>query len=102
MQSYLKPKQTKYLRQLAQETDKNGNDMNTGKIQQIENFKNQNVLVIGEAMLDKFLVGHSSRLNREAPVPIVDLDDQNLSAGGASNTAVNIVDLGGNVRFISV
>ena len=76
--------------------------MNTGKIQQIENFKNQNVLVIGEAMLDKFLVGHSSRLNREAPVPIVDLDDQNLSAGGASNTAVNIVDLGGNVRFISV
>ncbi|HET6528304.1 MAG TPA: D-glycero-beta-D-manno-heptose 1-phosphate adenylyltransferase [Balneolaceae bacterium] len=71
-------------------------------IKGIEKFKNQKVLVIGEAMLDKFLVGRSSRLNREAPVPIVDLESQNLSPGGASNAAVNVVDLGGNVNFISV
>ncbi len=53
-------------------------------------------------MLDKFLVGRSSRLNREAPVPIVDLESQNLTPGGASNAAVNVVDLGGSVNFISV
>ncbi len=76
--------------------------MKKSKIKSIESFKDQNVMVIGEAMLDKFLVGRSSRLNREAPVPIVDLESQNLSAGGASNAAVNVVDLGGSVNFISV
>ncbi len=78
------------------------NAMKKSTIKGIEEFKNQRVLVIGESMLDKFLVGRSSRLNREAPVPIVDLESQNLSPGGASNAAVNVVDLGGNVDFISV
>lgn len=68
----------------------------------IDKFRKQNVLVIGEAMLDKFLVGQSSRLNREAPVPIVDIEKHILSPGGASNAAVNVVQLGGNVNFISV
>lgn len=82
--------------------ENNIKDLDSNIIEGVEKFKGQKVLVIGEAMLDKFLVGRSSRLNREAPVPIVDLENQILSPGGASNAAVNVVDLGGSVNFISV
>lgn len=76
--------------------------MESNILEGIERFSEQNILVIGEAMLDKFLVGRSHRLNREAPVPIVDLESQTLSPGGAANAAVNVVELGGKVHFLSV
>ncbi len=68
----------------------------------IDSFTQRRVLVLGEAMLDSYLQGTSSRLNREAPVPIVDIQERVYVPGGAANTAVNLRSLGARVEFLSV
>ncbi len=68
----------------------------------IDAFAGLRVLVIGEAMLDSYLIGTTTRLCREAPVPIVALNERRDLPGGAANAAVNIASLGGSARFLSV
>ena len=68
----------------------------------IDGFANLNILVIGEAMLDRYLVGTTGRLCREGPVPIVALSACHDSPGGAANTAVNTRALGARVTLLSV
>ena len=68
----------------------------------INAFSGLHVLVIGEAMLDYYSRGPSGRLCREAPVPIVDVVDQTVAAGGAANAAVNVRALGAQVTYLSV
>src|SRR5690606_13569667 len=57
-------------------------------------FSRLHLLVIGEAMLDTYLKGTTERLCREAPVPVVTLQDQEYVPGGAANAAVNMRALG--------
>src|ERR1051326_3821474 len=68
----------------------------------IENFANQKILVVGEAMLDSYLEGDAQRLCREAPVPVVAIKERTYVPGGAANTAVNLHTLGAQVKFLSV
>lgn len=58
------------------------------------------VLVVGDAMLDRYLMGAIRRISPEAPVPILEVSQETLKLGGALNVAKNIVSLGGNVRFL--
>src|SRR5512140_498851 len=75
---------------------------NNDPLTTIDSFAGRKMLVIGEAMLDSYLIGTSSRLNREAPVPIVDIQERVHVPGGAANTAVNLHTLGAQVAFLSV
>jgi D-beta-D-heptose 7-phosphate kinase/D-beta-D-heptose 1-phosphate adenosyltransferase len=59
------------------------------------------VLVIGDALLDSWLSGHPSRLCREGPVAVVDVDDREYACGGAANTAVNVAALGGQATLVA-
>jgi D-beta-D-heptose 7-phosphate kinase / D-beta-D-heptose 1-phosphate adenosyltransferase len=68
----------------------------------IRHFPELKVGVIGEAMLDAYLEGCTERLCREAPVPVVALNNRKYVPGGAGNTAVNVRSLGAQVRFLSV
>src|SRR5947209_13785884 len=68
----------------------------------IDGFAGARVLVIGDAMLDAYLVGTADRVCREAPVPVVALGERQDVPGGAANTAANVASLGGNVTFLSV
>jgi len=65
-------------------------------------FSNAHVLVIGDAMLDTFLVGRVTRISPEAPVPVVAFHHQTHRIGGAANVAQNITALGGHVTLIGV
>jgi D-beta-D-heptose 7-phosphate kinase/D-beta-D-heptose 1-phosphate adenosyltransferase len=65
-------------------------------------FRGRRVLVVGEAILDSYLAGHADRLSREAPVPIVTLEERVDAPGGAANAAVNVARLGGRPTFLSV
>lgn len=56
--------------------------------------KNLHALVIGDVMLDRYLIGNVGRISPEAPVPIVLLNEQNERAGGAANVAANLALLG--------
>lgn len=67
----------------------------------IDGFRDLEMLVVGEAMLDTYLEGTTGRLCREAPVPIVAVDGRRDHPGGAANTAVNVASLGARVRFLS-
>jgi D-beta-D-heptose 7-phosphate kinase / D-beta-D-heptose 1-phosphate adenosyltransferase len=58
-----------------------------------EGFTNATILVIGDAMLDRYIVGQATRISPEAPVPIVSVSKQTLAAGGAGNVALNLVGL---------
>ena len=52
------------------------------------------ILVIGDLMLDHYIWGDASRLSPEAPVPIVKVDHDTYTAGGAANVAANLRALG--------
>ncbi len=58
-------------------------------------FRSASVLVVGDVMLDQFLVGRVDRISPEAPVPIVAFDHEEYRIGGAGNVAHNVAALGG-------
>ncbi len=60
----------------------------------------QHALVIGDVMLDRYLIGSVGRISPEAPVPIVLLNAQNERAGGAANVAANLALLGIKTHLI--
>jgi D-beta-D-heptose 7-phosphate kinase/D-beta-D-heptose 1-phosphate adenosyltransferase len=60
------------------------------------------VLVVGDAMLDKFISGRVTRLSPEAPVPVVMFDHESHRMGGAANVAHNITALGGHATLVAV
>lgn len=73
------------------------------KIDQIfDSFSNQNVLVVGDMMIDAYISGSVSRISPEAPVPIVHFEDRENRLGGAANVALNLIALGANVFVASV
>lgn len=56
-------------------------------------------LVIGDLMLDRYLIGEVERISPEAPVPVVLLKQQNERIGGAANVAANLTQLGISTRI---
>jgi len=68
----------------------------------VRRFADQRVVVIGDAIADKFVHGSISRVSREAPVFILRHEQTQTSPGGAANCAMNLVALGANVSLISV
>jgi rfaE bifunctional protein kinase chain/domain len=65
-------------------------------------FSTAHVLVVGDAMLDTFIVGRVTRISPEAPVPVVAFDHQTHRVGGAANVAHNITALGGHATLVAV
>ncbi|MGI8639525.1 MAG: D-glycero-beta-D-manno-heptose-7-phosphate kinase [Pyrinomonadaceae bacterium] len=68
----------------------------------LENFSKVKVLVVGDVMLDRFWWGNVSRISPEAPVPVVNLQNTSLAAGGAANVAANIAGLGAEPLLVGV
>lgn len=68
----------------------------------IQQFKDLKVLVVGDAILDAYLHGTSSRICREAPVPLVEAQTELTGCGGAANTAINVSALGAQTTFLTV
>jgi D-beta-D-heptose 7-phosphate kinase/D-beta-D-heptose 1-phosphate adenosyltransferase len=68
----------------------------------VDAFGRSTVLVVGDAMLDRFLVGRVTRISPEAPVPVVAFDHEMHRLGGAANVANNVRALGGRVELIGV
>ena len=71
-------------------------------LEPLGSFATVEVLVIGDAMLDAYLLGSSERLCQEAPVPVVAVEERETAAGGAANVAANVTALGGRTTFVSV
>ncbi len=67
-----------------------------------DNFKNLNVLIIGDVMVDEYYVGDVNRISPEAPVPVVSVTKRDRRLGGAANVALNIKELGANPILCSI
>jgi D-beta-D-heptose 7-phosphate kinase/D-beta-D-heptose 1-phosphate adenosyltransferase len=68
----------------------------------LADFRNRRLLVVGDAIVDEYLLGDCSRLSPEAPVPVVKVNSSRRVLGGAANTAANIVSLGGRATLIAL
>jgi D-beta-D-heptose 7-phosphate kinase/D-beta-D-heptose 1-phosphate adenosyltransferase len=60
------------------------------------------ILVIGDLMIDTFLIGSCDRIALDAPVPIVDIKDEKNYLGGGGNVIRNLASLGAKVSVMSV
>ena len=60
------------------------------------------VLVVGDVMVDRFIVGHVARISPEAPVPVVHFQSEYTRLGGAANVAHNLAILGGRVSLVGL
>ncbi|RZU02642.1 D-glycero-beta-D-manno-heptose-7-phosphate kinase [Rivibacter subsaxonicus] len=60
------------------------------------------VLVVGDAMLDRYWFGAVERISPEAPVPVVRVEREEERLGGAANVALNVKTLGGQATLMTV
>jgi D-beta-D-heptose 7-phosphate kinase/D-beta-D-heptose 1-phosphate adenosyltransferase len=68
----------------------------------VRRFESVRLLVLGDLMLDRFIVGQVTRISPEAPVPIVRFESEHVRLGGAANVAHNVAALGGRVSVAGV
>ena len=68
----------------------------------VSQFRKKKVLVLGDAMLDRFVWGAVSRISPEAPVPVVEVRRETICLGGAANVAANINSLGGEPYLLAI
>jgi D-beta-D-heptose 7-phosphate kinase/D-beta-D-heptose 1-phosphate adenosyltransferase len=68
----------------------------------IDKFPSTRILVVGDIVLDHYIWGKVSRISPEAPVPVVNVTQENMLLGGAANVANNIQALGGMVSVCGV
>jgi rfaE bifunctional protein kinase chain/domain len=68
----------------------------------VDRFPEIAVLVAGDVMLDRFIVGRVTRISPEAPVPVVQFQTEHVRLGGAANVAHNIAALGGRASLVGV
>jgi rfaE bifunctional protein kinase chain/domain len=69
-------------------------------LEAVKALKGHKVMIIGDLMLDHYLIGGVERISPEAPVPVVQVKDESYLLGGAGNVARNIADLGGKPLLI--
>jgi D-glycero-beta-D-manno-heptose-7-phosphate kinase len=67
-----------------------------------EQLARSRVLVVGDAMLDRYWFGAVDRISPEAPVPIVRVNREEERLGGAANVALNVKTLGARATLLTV
>ncbi|MGE5244769.1 MAG: D-glycero-beta-D-manno-heptose-7-phosphate kinase [Betaproteobacteria bacterium] len=68
----------------------------------VDRFPRLGVLVVGDVMLDRFIVGRVTRISPEAPVPVVQYRSEHVRLGGAANVARNVRALGGRATLVGL
>jgi D-beta-D-heptose 7-phosphate kinase/D-beta-D-heptose 1-phosphate adenosyltransferase len=68
----------------------------------LDRFSGRRLLVLGDVMLDHYLWGRCDRISPEAPVPVVDVQSESSSLGGAGNVAANLAALGAEPVLVGV
>src|SRR6187401_31852 len=68
----------------------------------VARFAGRRVAVLGDVMVDRYLWGRVERISPEAPVPVVEIERETSSLGGAGNVAANLSALGARTELIAV
>lgn len=70
------------------------------KTNSLEKFRDQSLLVIGDMMVDKYIIGSVDRISPEAPVPVLRQQKITQKLGGTGNVIINAISLGAKVRAV--
>ncbi len=68
----------------------------------LDKLSGHRVLCVGDVMLDRYVYGQVERISPEAPIPVLRIQREAVTMGGAGNVVRNIVSLGGQVDLIGV
>jgi D-beta-D-heptose 7-phosphate kinase/D-beta-D-heptose 1-phosphate adenosyltransferase len=68
----------------------------------LQKMSRAKIVVVGDAMLDVYLVGDAERVSPEAPVPVVTVHASRHALGGAANVAANVAAIGADCRLVAV
>ncbi len=68
----------------------------------LDSFAGKHIAVIGDVMLDRYYRGSVSRISPEAPVPVVDIEEESEYPGGAANVGYNLVRLGARPLLLGI
>ena len=71
-------------------------------LEKISLFKNKKILVVGDVGVDEYIMGAVKRISPEAPVPVLEVNEEDKRLGLAANVAQNVASLGGEAILISV
>lgn len=67
-----------------------------------KNFKDKRIAIVGDMMLDIYFWGDVKRISPEAPVPVLEVENEFYRFGGAANVALNIASLGGIAQPVGI
>jgi len=68
----------------------------------LDRFANHRALVVGDLMLDRFIYGTVDRISPEAPIPVLRIQRETITLGGAGNVVRNLSSLGAQVTIIGL
>lgn len=71
-------------------------------LKQVDLLKGKRILIIGDVGLDEYVLGQVRRISPEAPVPVLEVEGEDMRLGLAANVAQNVVSLGGHAILVSV
>lgn len=71
-------------------------------LEQIPKLSGKKILIVGDCGLDEYIMGDVRRISPEAPVPVLEVEGEDLRLGLAANVAINVKTLGGNPMLLSV
>jgi rfaE bifunctional protein kinase chain/domain len=69
---------------------------------QLPDFSQLHILVIGDVMIDRYVIGNADRISPEAPVPVLNVHHTEDRLGGAANVCANIIAMGSRVTCLSI
>jgi len=70
--------------------------------QLLAGMRGRRIAIVGDVMLDRYLIGDTERISPEAPVPVVTVSDRRVALGGAANVAANVAALGAEGLLVGV
>ena len=76
--------------------------MPTHLISLLDRLADHRVLCVGDVMLDRYSYGRVDRISPEAPIPVLHIQREAMTLGGAGNVARNLVALGGRVDVVGL
>jgi D-beta-D-heptose 7-phosphate kinase/D-beta-D-heptose 1-phosphate adenosyltransferase len=66
----------------------------------LDRARGKRVVVVGDVMLDVYLIGDVERISPEAPVPVVRVRERKHALGGAANVAQNVIAIGARCDLV--
>ncbi|WP_373998957.1 D-glycero-beta-D-manno-heptose-7-phosphate kinase [Bdellovibrio bacteriovorus] len=71
-------------------------------INQLPLMRGKKILIIGDVCVDEYVLGEVRRISPEAPVPVLEVEQEDVRLGMAANVAQNVCSLGGQAMLVSV